>query len=492
MVPTLIGLIVVLVGFVLLFRGSIEAMLAFTMVCTLMGGSAALILTALGSSSIAPANVAMGFLLLRVALPGSGAMNDLRSSFRANAIYLIYAAWAVVSAAIMPLIFKGQIDVVPLRPGGLRNLYDSFPLAFSNQNITAPVYIVGSSLLAISAFVAARQKRGAVVFAKAAALVAGLHAAFGLADVLLPDAIWSVVTRFFRNGSYAQLNQSVGGFERIAGIMPEASSYAGYGFPWFVLMAELWLRDVLPRRTGLIALVLAGVLIFSTSSTAYASLAVYAALLAVRMVLFPLAFPVRKPILIVGVIIACAVATSSLVLINPHLAENMLAVLRRLTIDKADSSSGLQRTFWARQGYDAFATSFGLGIGAGSFRSSNILTAVLGSMGVIGVVTALIYVGQMFLPLRKSTYLVSENAVQSVGTAASWAALCAIIPGILAAPSPDPGATFSLFAGVALALRLRARHGSFPPLAEALNDPVAAGGLLGGCSARSSGRNMMS
>jgi hypothetical protein len=61
MTLTLIGLIIAIVGSVLLLRASLEAMLAFAMLCTLMGGSAALVLTALGSSSIAPANVSSGW-----------------------------------------------------------------------------------------------------------------------------------------------------------------------------------------------------------------------------------------------------------------------------------------------------------------------------------------------------------------------------------------------------------------------------------------------
>jgi len=55
MLPTLLGLILFATGLFLLFRRSIEAMVAFCFACTLLGGGAAAVLPALGGASIPPA-----------------------------------------------------------------------------------------------------------------------------------------------------------------------------------------------------------------------------------------------------------------------------------------------------------------------------------------------------------------------------------------------------------------------------------------------------
>ena len=453
MYPTLIGLVVTLTGLVLLFSASLEAMFAYAMYCTLMGGSAAVVLSSLGNASIPPANAAMVFLLMRVVLPSrSSGPRHLGRAFGANMAYFVFAVWALVTAMIMPRLFKGKIDVVPMKPAGLKNLFDAYPLAFSSQNVTAPVYVIGSFLFAVCAYVAIRQPRGAVVFARAATTLTFIHAALGWAGALLPQSVWHVVTAIVRNGSYAQLDQTIEGYERIAGIMPEASTFAGYGFCWFVLVMELWLRDVLPRRTGLAAAVMGVTLLASTSSTAYVSLAGYAIVLLLRAMIFPSFFRLNKVLLILASLLVGAAAVSGILIFKPSLADSLTSVLQRVTVNKMSGTSGLQRAYWAKQGFTAFKASYGLGIGTGSFRSSNLFTAILGSMGVIGVAAWLIYLLQAFAPLRQSSYLAPRDKVDAVGVAARWAAICAVIPAMLGAPSPDPGVMFSIFAGAALGL----------------------------------------
>lgn len=449
---TFIGLVVVLAGIIMLFSRSLEALLAYTMVCTLMGGSGALIATSLGSSSISPANVALVFLALRTLMPEEGAPKPLGEAFKANVLFFCFAVYAALSAAVMPRIFEDQISVVPLKPVGLRSLLDSFPLKPSSQNITSPVYIFGSFLIAYCSFVAIHRRSGAVMFVKASIWITWIHIGLGLAGVLLPNAVWSIISSIFRNGSYAQVEQSIGGFVRIAGIFPEPSTYAGYGFCWLALTVELWLRDVLPRRTGPAAAAMAITLVISTSSSAYVSLAVYALIIFLRMVMFPSFFRSDKIVRICLLGLAAATLASLVMVAQPSFAESLIKILRVMTVDKADSESGIQRAFWARQGISAFQISYGLGIGAGSFRSSSLGTAILGSMGIIGTVTFLGYLAKIYGPIKGGGGK-AKTALEAVGDAASWAAICSIIPSMIGAASPDPGANFAIFAGVALGLR---------------------------------------
>jgi hypothetical protein len=152
---------------------------------------------------------------------------------------------------------------------------------------------------------------------------------------------------------------------------------------------------------------------------------------------------------------------------SPSLVESFSRIITVMTIDKADSVSGIQRLFWARQGFEAFAVSGGLGIGAGTFRSSSLITAIIGSMGVIGIVSFMAHLLHAFKPLRASTYSAAAKDREGVGAAASWTSLLMLMPAAVASPSPDPGVTWAMFAGIALSLRARQSAGdaiSRPPI----------------------------
>lgn len=459
---TLIGLVVFLVGLYLVFAGRIESVFVFAVLCTLMGGSAAIILTALGSASISPAHLALGFLFARILMKGNGDALVL-PALKKNMFFVTFVFYAVASAIALPRIFKNRMDVVPMRPAGLKSLYDAFPLEATSQNTTTAVYIVGTLLLAICTFVAVRQPGGVVRFVKASVILVLIHAMLGILSALPNVPVLPSILGFFRNGSYAQVEQSIGGYVRIAGIMPEASTYASFGFSWFAFVMELWLRDVMPRRTGPAAALMAVVLICSTSSTAYVSLAAYVLILAVRMLAFPGAFKFRTVLWIVGFSFAGVLFGCLMAVLNPALADNLLAILQRVTLNKANSSSGLQRVFWAKQGLSAFQNSYGLGIGVGSFRSSSFLTAVLGSVGLIGSSTMLCYLVVVFNPLRGTTYYRPADAIGSVGVAAGWAAMLTLVPLSISWPSPDPGLPFAIFCGTALALQSQVRKATRGP-----------------------------
>lgn len=453
MILTLIGLVIFLAGLVIFFARDIGTAFVFFIFCTLFGGSAAFILPGLGYSSVQPAFVALMFLAMRIALPSRVAERPIVQSLRDNLWLGLFALWAVVTAIAMPRIFADHMNVVPMRPSVSGDLYETVPLRPTNQNITIAFYIVGTFFIALCSAVAIRQPLGAVRFVRIAVLVGWIHALLGATGALFAETFWGNVLNFFRNGSYAQVDQAILGFRRINGIMPETSTYAAYGFAWFVLLAELWLRSVQRGRTGPAALALLIVLIASTSSTAYAAIIVYMLIIAIRMLLFPKAFRAANFAWIVAVLFLSSVAIGLLILFKPELAAEFGQIFDHAVLSKAKSDSGLQRLFWARQGLDAFANSYGLGIGVGSFRSSSFLTAIIGSTGVVGCVLMTAYLVKTFRPLSPSTYGRPLDPIDSVGIAAGWGALGGLIPAALSSPSPDPGATFAIFAAVALSLR---------------------------------------
>ena len=452
MLPTLFGLVIFVIGAVLLLRARPPAMFALVLVCALMSGSATVILTALGNSSIPPAHFALIFLVLRLFLPGSGQRPLLAEAMRANALLVAYVLYGVVMAFVGPRLFAGDINIVPLRLTE-HYIYATVPLMPTAQNITTSVYLIGTLLAAIGAYVIARNPGGPALIVRTGVIVAWVHIALGVSGVLLKGTTLDAVFDFFRNGAYAQLDQNIGGLVRMNGIMPEPSVYATFGVGWFVFLFECWYRDVMPRWTGPVALAMGTTLLATTSSTAYVALGGYGAVLLVRTLLIPIGLDSSKLIKLVFALLAMTILLSAVFILKPGLASSFGNVIVAMTVGKQDSLSGLQRAFWAKQGLNAFVGSWGLGVGPGSFRSSSISTAIAGSTGIFGALAFCAYLLHVLKPLRTSTYTGGNDRDARIGVAATWAAVGLLLPASVIGTSCDPGTDFAMLAGLSLALR---------------------------------------
>tara|TARA_R110000772_G_scaffold156977_1_gene268222 strand:+ start:889 stop:2388 length:1500 start_codon:yes stop_codon:yes gene_type:complete len=454
MTPTVIGLGVLILGIWLLYKGDLLALLCAMLILGLLEGSAAVILPAIGGSSIPPDRIMLGFL----AVASLNLIKDRaelgKDAIIENSWLVIFCAYGVISAFFLPRIFQGQIDVVPLRPAGLRSIFDAFPLAFSSQNITTAVYLIGTALAAIFSYVATRRAADITPLVTVAIAITLGHAALGILGVVLRGTPWDMVIDFFRNGSYSQLSQQTSSFIRISGLMPEPSNFAGFGIVWMILTFELWLRNIRPLWTGIAAIVMGLTLILSTSSTAYLGIAGYAAVLLCRFATFPKYLRSDKIVMLTGAGLTVGVLLLSTIVFSSEFAEKFQSMILEMTVEKSDSDSGQQRSFWALQGLDAFKISYGLGIGAGSFRSSSIATAILGGMGIIGVICFAGYLLKLFRTIQICGNVQgSGSVVPALASAAGWSAIAGLIPALFTQASPDPGMQFSILAGIAIALK---------------------------------------
>lgn len=461
---TVIGAIQLIVGLALFMFGSLRTLFAFVMVATLLGGSAAIQLTALGGSSIAPAHFALGFLLLRCLLPdeaqGLAYRRDFVEALRANAWLVLFVCYGIIAALLLPRIFAGEIDVTPLR-GQIRARYGTLaarifataPLRFSAQNITTAVYMTGTLLMALTAYTVMKQKGSARLLARAAGWLGLIHALTGLASVALRGTPVDAVFAFFRNGSYAQLDHEWNGFVRMNGLWPEASAFAAWAIVWFVFNFEAWLRGIEPRVTGPAALALGAALVLSTSSSAYVGLALFAACTGLRALTCPGLFPRDRLATLALAGLAGLAGVLAIMVLDPALAKATHDLFEHMTLDKADSFSGRQRLFWASQGLEAFMVSHGLGIGPGSFRSSSLLAAILGSLGIVGMAAFILHAVRAFKPQALSTWLRSGEPERDTAVAAAWAMLVGVGVASVSAPSCDPGLNFAILSGAAIALR---------------------------------------
>lgn len=450
---TIFGMVQVVISIWVLLRGSLNQMFALFIMMSLFGASAAVLLPAIGNSSIPPVQLALGFLVLRVIMPGSAYADAVPRALRQNFLLVLFVIYGIATAIAAPRIFAGQMNVVPLMPGELRHLYDTSVLRPTPQNLTTSIYLLGSLLAAICSAVVCRFRGGADTLVKSAVVISWCHALTGIIGLIVHGTPAEIIFSTLKNGTAAILEHEYAGFVRITGLFSEASTFAGFGVSWLIFNCECWYRSIRPKATGTAALVLGAVLFFSTSSTAYLGLASYAAFFILRLVVFPGAAPTKRlwqaglTMLFAMVILALAL------LLDPRIVREVEDMISYMTLDKQSSDSGRQRLFWAMQGWDAFLTSKGLGIGPGSFRSSSLFMAILGSMGVIGIVTFIGYVWHMWRPDRRSTWGETDDPGLNVGGAAASAALIALVPAAMTAPSPVPGIIFAVLAAAGITLR---------------------------------------
>ncbi|GAA0535218.1 hypothetical protein FHS83_003162 [Rhizomicrobium palustre] len=459
MTPTFIGAILIAVAIFLMFRGSATNMLALVLVATLFGGASAVDLPALGGSSIPPANMALLFMAFYLLASRAVTVNNLAQVTRPNLFLAIFCIYGAIGAFLLPRIFAGMIGVVPMNvaDAAFLNIYHLVPLGPSSQNITTAVYLLGTLFAGLATALIVNIERSETRVVQVFIALCWAHVFFGVLNLALSTVGHSDWLMFLRNGHYAQVDQELaGGIQRVNGIFPEPSMYAAYGFGILVVMVELWLRDVRARATGAAALGMVAVLMLTTSSTAYVSCGIYALVLGFRFLLTPARVSLRKLAVLGCVLFLVLTAGLAVAVFHPQLGDKLVQVVESMTVHKSQSFSGRQRLFWAQLGILAFKTSYGLGFGPGSFRSSSLFTAIAGSLGVIGIVT---FFGQVFALLRpfdKRAHDLSRHDGQEINIAAGWAAVLSLIPAAISAPGPDPGVMFGLLGGLALARRIPA------------------------------------
>jgi hypothetical protein len=478
MALTIFGGLIALAG-ILMMPSSITMMVGLVLIASLLGGAAAISLPSLGGASIAPASFALVFLVLRILLSPAGRFPVVAKALVQNPFLAFYCVYGTITAFLLPRLFFHVMNVPQLRAvaGGL---FATAPVEFSSQNITTGVYLLGTLLAFLSAMLASALEHRQKLLLRTVAIVSWAHITFGVLDIILSKAGARDLLDFFRNANYLLLVQEVGGIQRVAGIFPEPSSYAGYGFAFMVLNAELWMRGEMPKLTGITSLALLIMLLLTTSSTAYVSIAGYALVLLLRMAFTPLRLQLSKKI-ILGLIAAVAgTIILTLEVFVPAMSKLMLDILQQMTFGKLHSLSGVQRTFWAHRAWAAFWASNWIGVGAGSLRSSGLLSAIAGSMGIIGIVAFFGAAWTVLKPTKLVTHRVQVTEDQAIRASFGWAAIFALLPALLGLPTPDPGILFGIFAGVASSdLKLLAQRSSASPRFNLQVLPNRSGNLVG-------------
>lgn len=449
MQPTYIGVIAALMGLLALSRPMTVMLLAVVVAC-IFGAASAVNATALGGATIQPSVFLLMFVVLRIARSRDMLSNEMESAIKDCALFAIFVAYGVVSAYLLPRLFAHQIELPPTRMAASGTIFAVAPLAPSAQNITQSTYLIGTLLMLVATVFIARIERRSRLVARTLVYLCWAHIAFGVTDIIF-NAMGLPILDIVRNASYTIVDQEIGGFRRIQGSFSETSAYSGFGFVLLVFVTELWLRQVEPRLTGWTTLILALMLFFSTSTSAYVGLSLYGVILAFRITYFPSTTAQRKALILAGLGIVAILLVLMLVVLLPTFIQTFGGVLADMTTKKGRSESGVQRGFWIQKSWDAFLFSKGLGVGVGSSRSSSLISAIAGSMGVIGLATFLAFIYRVLPVHRLASYRLDGDKTQAVGAAGGWAAIVGLGPALVSGTNPDPGLMFAFMSGLAIA-----------------------------------------
>lgn len=419
------------------------ACVAFAVLFTLFGATAAVSLPALGGAAITPALLFLPFLALHAVFARLRTHEPSMLS-RAGTLLGIVVLWGVISALVMPRVFAGETQVYILDRLSAKSarLYPLHPLP---TNLTQSVYAIGHFVCFLSLRTLLRAPGRLLTFRNALLLVAALDVAMGLLNLAESVLGLPSLLDYLRNaeGYALSADYALGGLPRIHGTFPEASLFAYYSVPLFAFSLSLWTTRAETRFSPYVCCALLVMLVLSTSAMAYLGLAGY-------FVGYAFAELPRKRI---PTPLALTAASILVAVLGMYALE--LDVTRRIDhfvhaalLDKAESGSGQERGAWNAQAIRNFLDTYGLGVGLGSCRGSSFPLVLLSNLGVFGAVTF----GLFLLNVCRAPYVERATLTDeefAIRKAASEAVIAAMFTGAVGLGMFDLGVPFYMFAAAA-------------------------------------------
>ena len=213
-----VGLVTLLIGLLVVWRGPQFGIYALTVSC-LLGAAAVMKLPALGDANIQPVHVILCCYALTILLARSAVTDCLKSvHFPGPGVWCVaFVLFCVLSALLLPRLFEGETQVLSLaRSQNGEEGFVLIPLMPSSGNLTQSVYILADLVLFVA--VSVQAMRGGLTTIMKALLVAGaINLCFGLADLLTYLTGTAELMSVIRNANYAmQVGVAIGGVKRLA------------------------------------------------------------------------------------------------------------------------------------------------------------------------------------------------------------------------------------------------------------------------------------
>ena len=405
----------------------------------------------IGGSSILPGFLAAVFLIAKT-ITSRGVLNDVKSSltdFHQLGFLCLFLVIAIIGSYVLPRVFEGTIHVYSIHTAQLGFV------APSMANYTQAGYLTISTILtATIAALAKRNPNFITLFCKATLWGAYATIATGLLYSVAVHVGGAGLLSVFYTANYGTSSGEIMGSTRVIGLMPEPSSYGGMAAGFCAML--LFLRPAFPTRLwrfrvpmtawacGLLALL-------SLSSTAYAMMAVVLALYTLysthkitsdgTVIKKTLS---KKFLALIG----AGVLVLVVLLFDTELADLFTKMVEVLLFEKSKTTSYIERSSWTAAGLNAFLESYGLGVGAGSVRTSNFFVNVLASTGIIGGCLFLSFLWVIFT--RKASQTDARANALIRGT--KFALVPMLVGLALIGTTPDfgimPGVLFGLIVGL--------------------------------------------
>lgn len=452
-----IGLIALCVGLWSGISGGVTKYYALV-VSTLFGSAAAITLSSLGAVSIQPAHLILGVLAVTVfAEPRNWSLIIPALRFPNTGFWFVATvAYGVVGALLFPRLFAGSTYVNAIGATEFGPSFVAVPLAPTSGNFTQTVYFIGDLVCFCIAYVWASVPGGTGRLVNALLAYCIGNVLFAGVDLATFWSGTSYLLEFMRNAAYTLHDETiVYGLKRIVGSFTEASSfaYASIGALGFVL--RLWLGGYQPWLTFGLSVVTVALLVFSTSTTAYAALPVFLVLVYLYVALQVFTgrstkamaqFMIFAPV--VGIAILLAIA------LQPSVLATLTDYMNVLVFDKGSTQSGIDRGRWNEFAIRNVIDTYGLGSGIGSVRASSFVIAVAANLGVPGAITFGLFLASLFW--RGAVFRdVPDDVFRS---AAQFGCVALLIAGSISGALIDLGLPFFVMAGLATAIVDRAQQ----------------------------------
>ncbi len=413
-------------------------------------------LPAIGNVSVICTHFLSGALVAGIAIRPRMLHGAIQFGARNSAVILLgaFAAYAVLSAFLMPRLFEGEVSVFSLArgSGGAIRLSPLYP---TTGNFTQSLYITINFLLFASAAFVISRDGGLRRVTHAFNVLTIVHLGFTIVSIFptLPPA--AALLDLIRTANYSiNSHHMVAGAPRIIGSYTEPAAFGAgslglfaWNFTRFMQTRGIWLL--------LASILLLGCVALSLSTTAYAALILLVGLWGLHSV-FYLVRPGISSDQITAIMFASVVAAGFLLLffVDPF-REFAVQVYERLFGIKLQTASGIERSSWNIQSLQNFVDTKGFGVGLGSSRASSLFAVLMGNVGFIGTVIYVAFLNRSFLRAwvrRPAPTLEREmRFARRVFTASRAAAVGLLLTHLIAGTMIDGGLVSVLFMATATA-----------------------------------------
>jgi hypothetical protein len=349
----------------------------------------------------------------------------------------------MVATLIMPRLFQGQVVVFPMRTAYMADL-----LSPGQANFTQSGYVVLSVMTALAVTLMADEPGFTGTLLKA--LLAGgmVCVVTGLIDIAAASTGMESLLEPFRNAEYALLtSDTVGaGVRKVVGFTPEASAYGPICVEFAAatgLLRSLYAESQQRMYATIVAVSLVVMALLSTSSAAYGGLAILGLVYGgnwIRRAAYSSAMGQSGLLgeLLVG--LGLIIALLFVLIAHADLLNPLLNLIDEQIFNKPLTASFYERSHWNTTAWEAVASTWGLGIGFGSTRTSSWFASVICNTGLIGAAFMGVFLVQTFARRSISRTPLSAELLSALKLS--------LVPALAMAGVDSPGPDFGLWMGV--------------------------------------------